>query len=78
MARVVIFARNKICIDLIGSLLARDDEVVAVFSAAAAPEYNITKEEIKKHCEQLDVPFYSILKSEKIREILKKKHQILV
>ena len=73
MARVVIFARNRICIELINKLLARNDEIVAVFSAMAAPEYIVTKEEIKKHCEQLDIEFYSILKSEKIREVLEQK-----
>lgn len=66
MARVVIFARNRICIDLINSLLTRDDEVVAVFSATAAPENSITKKEIKKHCKQLNIPSYSILNSQKM------------
>jgi methionyl-tRNA formyltransferase len=73
MARVVIFARNRICIDLINSLVARDDDVVAVFSATAAPEYSVTKEEIKKHCKQLNIPFYSILNSQKIHDILEEK-----
>ena len=70
MARVVIFARNRICIELINKLLARNDEIVAVFSAMAAPEYIVTKEEIKKHCEQLDL-ILSILKR-KIRNLEQK------
>ena len=50
MARVVVFARNKICIDLVSSLLAQDHEVAAVFSAKAAPEYVVTKDQIQEYC----------------------------
>lgn len=70
MAKVVIFARNKICIDLIASLQAKDHTIAAVFSANAAPEYLVTKDQIREHCERNKIPFFSILNRKKIQSIL--------
>ena len=73
MARVVIFARNRICIELINKLLARNDEIVAVLVRWPLQNTLLLKE-IKKHCEQLDIEFYSILKVRKFERCLNKNH----
>ena len=78
MAKVVIFARNMICIELIDSLIAQGHKIVAVFSAKEAPEYAITKTQISDHCKKIIFLFirYSITKLFPI--CLPKKIQILV